>query len=115
MSETDGAAPELLPIGDWVQLPKGVALKSKAVRLPGGRIALASETLHAAVGHALRADSPDAPSTHAEAVAAGEKWSGHQLGLDAGFRKFFWKSASKRKKRYLENSLEICLAEKYML
>ena len=63
-------------------------------RLPGGARALLlevaiddskapSHTLLAAIGHALRADSPDAPSTHAEAVAAGEIWikaEGKELG-----------------------------------
>ena len=79
----------------------------------------------AATEHAkIRALEAELKTQKAEAEAAAaraevervqlEKQIPH-VGLDADFRKFSWKSASKPKKRFLEISLEICLAEKYAL
>ena len=46
---------------------------------------------------ALRADSPDAPSTHAEAVAAGQQWlDGEMKELDNHSRNESWKLVRRR-------------------
>jgi len=81
---------ELLPISDWSRvesIPRGLTSR----RLPGGArvleidVALSPSAtdvptdvslmaLLASVNHALRADSPDAPATHAEAMKRGRIW-----------------------------------------
>ena len=81
---------ELLPISNWSRvesIPRGLASR----RLPGGArvieidVALSPSAtdvptdislmaLLASVNHALRADSPDAPATHAEAMKRGHIW-----------------------------------------
>ena len=93
---SSSADSELLPISDWVNLPTGFARPGPnghaalrvGKRLPGGarmleiNVAVLAEgddlpsthALLAAVGHALRADSPDAPDTHAEAMRRGAIW-----------------------------------------
>ena len=78
--ELSNAAPgaDLSPITRWVDVP--APRKQMGKRCPGGgrtvtvRVALGdgekiSHSLLASIGEALRADSPDAPPTHAEAVA----------------------------------------------
>ena len=71
----------IVPVTKWHDM--AAPPKRAGRRLPGGLRALTvelalydgetpSEGLLAAIGHALRADSPDAPATHAEAVKAGE-------------------------------------------
>ena len=79
------ASKELIPITGWTNA--GLAPGGK--RLPGGYRAIeievglaadhdtSSDVTHAllaCVNEALRADSPDAPATHAEAVQRGEIW-----------------------------------------
>ena len=76
---------ELIPITGWTN----AGVVSGGTRLPGGYHAVeievglsadhdtspeATEALHACVIEALRADSPDAPATHAEAMQRGEVW-----------------------------------------
>ena len=72
----------ILPISEWVDTDESAAswaMCAGAVRLPGGRTAVAvdvalgdgelpSMALLASISAALRADSPGAPSTHDEAV-----------------------------------------------
>ena len=75
---------ELVPISDWVEAKQP---RSRGRRLPGGaRVHQAfvayvgqltkstARSLAKSIGHALRADSPDAPSSHLEAVKAGKIW-----------------------------------------
>jgi hypothetical protein len=79
---------DLVPISPWSALD-GHRVPRKSVRLPGGGRALPvfvalglNEDLYspdvltnlARLGQALRADSPGAPSTHREAVEAGQIW-----------------------------------------
>ena len=91
----DASQDELAPVTDWIDLtadwsaPLASAAERATKRRPGGarsvtiEVALAdgdtpstasSASLVAAIAHALRADSPDAPSTHAEAVKRGGVW-----------------------------------------
>jgi hypothetical protein len=82
---------ELLPITGWEKLTSISSPKRKLTskRLPGGArmieldvaLTLADDTsvepitaLLATLNHSLRADSPDAPDTHAEAMRRGEVW-----------------------------------------
>ena len=82
---------ELLPITGWEKLTSISSPKRKLTskRLPGGgrmieldvALDLADDTsvkpitaLLAKLNHSLRADSPDAPDTHAEAMRRGEIW-----------------------------------------
>jgi hypothetical protein len=87
---TDGADDsELLPVSKWVPVSIAPAAWRAGKRLPGGsrmvevEVALdgdddslptSTHALLAAIGHALRADSPDAPDTHAEAMRRGVTW-----------------------------------------
>ena len=79
---------DLVPISPWSSLD-GSCVPRKSVRLPGGGRALpvfvalkrdddiySPDVLAnlALLGQALRADSPGAPSTHREAVEAGQIW-----------------------------------------
>ena len=75
-----------VPITDWYSAPVAPRdYKSFGKRLPGGErmveieVALSddkppSSALLAAISSAFRADSPDAPSTHADAVRRGPIW-----------------------------------------
>ena len=78
----------ILPISPWHSVGSAAdldALSAISTRLPGGRRAIQFDValrddesptlaLLTEVTHALRADSPDAPSTHAEAMLRGEVW-----------------------------------------
>jgi hypothetical protein len=86
----DGAIDsELLPISDWTpvtvskpnwragkRLPGGSRMIEVEVALDddGGSLPSTTHALLAAIGYALRADSPDAPDTHAEAMRRGAIW-----------------------------------------
>jgi hypothetical protein len=89
---------ELVPIGNWADAPSVDArmLLGRSTRLPGGQRAIEisvslgegetftsaflaelqtlGDEYHGATGYCLRADSPDAPATHGEAVKRGEVW-----------------------------------------
>jgi ribosomal protein L18E len=80
------AASDLLPVTDWAPLEARPSYK-RGKRLPGGArvieldVAVNNddsvkplEALLVNLNHALRADSPDAPATHAEAMRRGEIW-----------------------------------------
>ena len=91
---------ELLPVSQWRPLPSGQAkqLRNSSVKAAGGQRAieldlilpegesltpsLVAEALSRGIGkplpagYCLRADSPDAPGTHAEATRMGDKWVG---------------------------------------
>ena len=86
------ASGELIPVSNWVSVAHG-AKPASAKRLPGGAMAVEIEIavqdgelpsdwssnalfsqLTEGLKYALRADSPDAPSTHAEAVTLGHVW-----------------------------------------
>ena len=88
------AAAHDLDVGDWLPLTgwtdvEASTVPTGSIRLPGGRRALMVEyvadaepqvALLASLQHALRADSPDAPSSHSEAVRRGEIWIQAELG-----------------------------------
>ncbi|MGA0059339.1 MAG: reverse transcriptase domain-containing protein [Planctomycetota bacterium] len=75
---------QLVPLSSWVNISRIPPKAGK--RLPGGarvvevHVAVepgdenSMQALISSLGHALRADSPGAPSTHREAVAAGDIW-----------------------------------------
>jgi hypothetical protein len=78
---------ELAPISEWVDVTIAHTALKAGKRLPGGsrmieiEVAIDGECLPtdshallAAIGHTLRADSPDAPDTHAEAMRRGAVW-----------------------------------------
>ena len=80
-------SPALLPLTSWSS--SSYCPQTPGRRLPGGYRAVevdvaiaeaeastenALASLAACVEHALRADSPDAPATHAEAMRLGEIW-----------------------------------------
>ena len=95
----------IVPVTKWHDM--AAPPKKAGRRLPGGLRALTvelalydgetpSEGLLAAIGHALRADSPDAPATHAEAVKAGEVWMKAELKeLDNHGRNESWLTVSR--------------------
>jgi hypothetical protein len=79
----------VMPISEWQDVETDAAFVAANsgifTRLPGGRYALSvdvalaegeapSQALLVQVAAALRADSPDAPSTHVEAMKLGEVW-----------------------------------------
>ena len=88
----DGRSDQLLPVSDWKSSRAFPLGKTTGKRLPGGLRSIEieaelslldddSDTINAlllalnqAHEHALRADSPDAPATHAEAMRRGEVW-----------------------------------------
>ena len=102
--ESSSKDEQLIPVSDWVDVaPPGNVGK----RLPGGHRALLVEvaisdderpsaSLLAAIGYAMRADSPDAPSTHAEAMQLGEIWmKAEQKELDNHSRNESWLTVSR--------------------
>ena len=107
-SSRDVLENDLVPISDWVEMPPGAKRVGKRLpggarvvefdvafsdedggdllsstrsllAAFGAEMVRSSHSLLASVGHALRADSPGAPSTHAEAVARGKVWVDAEL------------------------------------
>ena len=86
-----GDGSELLPVSDWQsctlparklrdgrRLPGGSRAVEVCVALSDGDSAPSLSLLAQSVGAALRADSPDAPSSYAEAARRGDVWVGPQ-------------------------------------
>ena len=103
----DRGSTERVPITDWKLMSHSIP-KHAGKRLPGGErmieinVAIGddesvpSEELIRAIGHALRADSPDAPSTHAEAMRLGEVWvQSENKELDNHRRNESWETITK--------------------
>ena len=101
---------ELLPITNWSKVAS-VPANLSSVRLPGGarmiELDVSIDECHdsddppklpfsallSSVNHALRADSPDAPATHAEAMRRGEIWVKSERGeLDNHERNESWET-----------------------
>ena len=92
---------EMLPISDWALLTSAPPAGT-GKRLPGGARMLEMdvsidhreeglEALLVSMNHALRADSPDAPSTHAEAMRNGDIWiPSEKVELDNHERNESW-------------------------
>ena len=92
---------EMLPISDWALLTSAPPAGT-GKRLPGGARMLEMdvsidhreeglEALLVSMNHALRADSPDAPSTHAEAMKNGKVWiPSEKVELDNHKRNESW-------------------------
>ena len=85
LGEPAGGARDAVPITAWVDVEPSLANSSRVRKKSRSRrvavdVALGdddriSHALLTTLGTALRADSPDAPSTHAEAMARGVIWT----------------------------------------
>ena len=109
-SPFDVSDSEILPLTAWVaagSLPRKA--RQRSARLPGGGIGVPIDVLLAdgeeltpelitSLSAALRADSPGAPGTHQQAVAAGEIWMRAEgKELDNHRRNESWKTIRRSK------------------
>ena len=96
----------IIPLSEWRPLdgpPISASVRNRHRRLPGGARAMEVflaiddaadlSDISSALEAALRADSPDAPSTHSEAMAKGEVWvQAESTEIDNHRRNETWKA-----------------------